>query len=93
MRVRNAYVVYIDFDGDIYSDVEGRYIFTTIEETESIVERALIDLKSKNVMKVYIDGHVFDLDDVIDDANLLSAFIECGGCEFGNWTISVDKVE
>lgn len=40
MRIRNAYIVYIDFDGDIYSEVEGYYIFAgedAINEVKKLV--------------------------------------------------------
>ena len=99
MRIRNAYVVNIDFDGDIYSDVAGSYIFTTEEEVESVIKQALIDLKNGMIKryndynaKVDIDGFLIDLDDVIQNEAILYAFIECGGDSFGNWSIYIDEV-
>ena len=50
MRIRNAYVVNIDFDGDIYSDVAGSYIFTTEEEENKAMEKMSVLQKEKRGM-------------------------------------------
>ena len=93
MRITDAYIVTVDFDGDIASDVVGTYIFTTLEETKEIVKQALIDLYNKrNDEKCEIMGYMVAIKDVIDIDNVLEAFIEDGGSHFGNWEIIIDKV-
>lgn len=97
MRIRNAYVVYIDFDGDIYSEVEGYYIFAgedAIDEVKKLVRQAFIDLFSKkSYMYCDIDGYSISIKDVINNDELLECYIEHGNSCFGNWTIEVDKVD
>lgn len=93
MRITDAYIVMIDFDGDIASDVVGTYIFTTLEETKEIVKQALIDLYNKrNDEECEIMGYAFSIKDVIECNELLVDFIGDGGDFFGNWEVIIDKV-
>ena len=72
MRIRNAYVVNIDFDDDVYSEVAGSYIFTTLEEVKEILKKGIIDLKNAYIEKYNlddvladIDGYAFYLDEIL----------------------------
>jgi len=99
MRIRNAYVVYIDFDGDIYSEVEGYYIFAgedAINEVKELVRQALKDLYNHLIKKGWstdcdIDGCSVSLKDVINNDEVLDAYIEWGDGHFGNWTIEIER--
>ena len=99
MRIRNAYVVNIDFDDDYRSNVAVIFIFTTLEEVKEIVKKRIIDLKNAYIEKYNlddvladIDGYAFYLDEILVNDELLEAFIECGGDDFGNWYIHIDEV-
>lgn len=93
MRITDAYIVTIDFDGDIASDVIGTYIFTTLEETKEVVKQALIDLYNKrNDEECEIMGYELNIQTVINNDILLEAFIDDGGSHFGNWKIITNEV-
>ena len=93
MRITNAYYVYIDFDGDIYSEAVGTYIFTTLEEVEGIVKEALMDLEKKRPDSyAFIDDYEVPLRIVIEEKEILDEFINYGGDCFGNWEITIDYV-
>lgn len=99
MRIRNAYVVFVDFDGDIRSKVEGHYVFAgddAYSEAREIVRQALKDLYNHLIKKGWstdcgIDGHSISLKDVINTDEVLDAYIEWGDSHFGNWTIEVER--
>ena len=95
MRITDAYIVIIDFDDDIASDVVGVHVFTTIKETIDIVRQALTDMnnyyktKYKKPMKCYIDTYESPIEDVISSDVYLKAFIDYGDGCFGNWEVTV----
>ena len=99
MRIRNAYVVYIDFDDDIYSEAEGHYVFAgenAYSEAKEIVRQALKDLYNHLIKKGWstdcdIDGCSVSLKDVINNDEVLDAYIEWGDGHFGNWTIEIER--
>lgn len=93
MRITNAYYVYIDFDGDIYSEAVGTYIFTTLEEVEEIVKEALMDLEKKRPDSyTLIDDYEVPLRIIIEEKKILDEFIEYGGDDFGNWYIHCEYI-
>lgn len=95
MRITDAYIVIIDFDGDIASEVVGIHVFTTIKETMDIVRQALIDMnnhyktKYKTSQVCYIDDHEISMEDVVNSDVYLRTFIDYGDVCFGNWEITV----
>ena len=99
MRIRNAYIVYVDFDGDIHSEVEGHYVFAgedAYNEAKEIVRQALKDLYNHLIKKGWstdcdIDGYSVTLKDIINIDEILDAYIECGDGNFGNWTIEIER--
>ena len=101
MRIRNAYVVHIDFDSDISSSVEGYYVFAGEEafnEVKKLVRQALKDMnthvwKRGRSMSCDIDDCSVPVEDVIDNDEILAAYIEWGNSCFGNWTIEVNKFD
>lgn len=99
MKIENAYIVIIDFDGDIVSKVTGVHVFTTIKETMDIVRQALIDMnnhyktKYKTSQVCYIDDYEISIEDIINSNVYLRDFIDYGDGCFGNWEITVLETE
>jgi hypothetical protein len=99
MRITDAYIVIIDFDGDIASEVIGIHVFTTLKETMDIVRQALTDMnnhykaKHKIPLLCYIDGYEISIDKVISSDIYLRDFIDYGDGCFGNWEITVLETE
>lgn len=91
MKIENAYIVIIDFDGDIASEVTGIHVFTTLKEVMDIVRQALIDMNSHYKVPVacYINDCEISIDKVISSDIYLREFIENGDGYFGNWEITV----
>lgn len=95
MKIENAYIVIIDFDGDIPSNTIGVHVFTTIKETMDIVRQALIDMnnhykaKHKIPLVCYIDDYEIPIEDVVNSNAYLHDFIDYGDGCFGNWEITV----
>lgn len=95
MKIENAYIVIIDFDGDIASEVIGIHVFTTLKETMDIVRQALVDMnnhykaKHKIPLVCYIDDYEISIEDVVNSNIYLREFIKNGDGCFGNWEITV----
>lgn len=95
MRITDAYIVIIDFDGDIASKVVGIHVFTTLKEVMDIVRQALIDMnnhyktKYKTSQVCYIDDYEIPIEDVVNSNVYLRDFINYGDGCFGNWEIRV----
>ena len=89
MRIRNAYYVYINFDGDIPTETNGSYVFTTFDEVVTLVKQALIDMLAE------YPGHGDNrLQFLVDNEKELKSFLQLeGGFDFGNWEISIDEIE
>lgn len=98
MRLKEAYYVNIDFDWDIHSEVEGEYIFTTLEEVKPIMHKALDDMlahlqsRGRKIPEVDIKGRYVSIHKVIRKDDVLESFIEEGGSSFGNWSINCRHV-
>ena len=89
MRIRNAYYVYINFDGDITTETNGSYVFTTFDEVVTLVKQALIDM----LAEVSVPGND-RLQFLVDNEKMLKSFLQLeGGFDFGNWEISIDEIE
>ena len=98
MRLKDAYYVNIDFDGDIPSEVVGEYIFTTLEAVKPIVHKALGDMlahlqsRGRKIPEVDIKGYYVSIHNVIREDDILKSFIEEGEGGFGNWSINCRHV-
>ena len=100
MQIKDAYVVDVNFDGDIASNAIGFFVFAgkdALVETKEIVKTALIDLNKYYYHKFCFEATViiydseFNISDVIKNDKLLEDFINDGGNSFGNWNISIIK--
>ena len=107
MKLENAMIVRVDFDGDIVFHESGTSVFSGdygYLEGVALVKRALSVMndrfrKLRNTdLSVYIDYTDDDLMIPVPDLLLpenehhLYAFIEKGGDRFGRWSIEIDLV-
>ena len=100
MQIKNAYIVCIDFDGDIANSKYcwGEWlIFTELKEAEDVVIEALTDLmhhqkemgRDATVPVGYRDVPITD---ILAKERLLKLYIKHGGgSPSGNWKISIRK--
>ena len=102
MRIRNAYVVYIDFDGDIYSSTVGFKVFVGEEAYDEVKELVRIALKDINDYEnkiwehdayAYVHEAARPIPEILNDDDLLDAFIVNCGAYFGNWSIEIMHTE
>jgi len=100
MQIKNAYIVCIDFDGDI---INSKYswgcwlIFTELEDVKKVVTEALTDLM-RHQKEMGIDATVpvgyrdVPITDILAKERLLKLYIKHGGgSPSGNWKISIRK--
>lgn len=99
---RIAYAVDVNFDGDIASSANGFHILTgedALSKTRKLVKTALEDMFAKFKEKgwsagcCFLNGAWIPYEALVSDDKLLDAFIECGGDNFGNWSINIQNVE
>jgi len=100
MQIKNAYIVNIDFDGDITSKYScGAWlIFTELKEVKMVVAEALTDLMNHQKERgrtaiLEVDEYDFPIADVLAKDHLLEVYIKQGGSRMGNWKISIYKSE
>lgn len=102
MQIKNAYAVNIDFDGDIYSSTVGFKVFAGEEAYDEVKELVRIALKDINDhenkiwgLNAYAYVHETDrpITEILNDDDLLDAFIVNGGAHFGNWDIEIMHTE
>lgn len=97
MEIKNAYIVNIDFDGDIASKHSGEWlIFTKLDEVKEVIREALNDLMQHELNNgiragVYVGEIWYSISEILNDDTVLEEFIECGGIMDGNWEISIAK--
>jgi len=101
MEIKNAYIVNIDFDGDIKSKYccGKRLVFTELDEVKTVIAEALTDLMchEKEIGRTATievdDGYYVPISDVLANNQLLERYIDVGGSYMGNWEISINKSE
>lgn len=97
MEIKNAYIVNIDFDGDI---CESKYcwgvwrVFTALEEVKTVISEALTDLmrhqKKWGRDETISIGHKdVPIADVLANSRKLEKFIKQGGCKIRSWKIKI----
>lgn len=97
MKIKNAIVIDIDFDGDIRSEAVGFHIFAgnnAHEETREILKIALHDMGEHMTKKgwepvITIDIIDYPVSKVLTSVNLLDEIIYNGGLSNGNWEINI----
>ena len=97
-QIKNAYIVYINFDGDIKSKYcWGTWlVFTELEEVKSVIAEALTDLMRHQKEKgrdetIEVGEYYVPIIDVLKSDTLLDEYIDYGGSDMGNWEISIFK--
>ena len=97
-QIKNAYIVYIDFDGDIKSKYSwGKwFVFTELKEVKSIIVEALTDLMHHQEERdrsatIEVGEYSIPIADVLESDTLLEEYIDSGGSDMGNWEISIHK--
>ena len=97
MEIKDAYIVNIDFDGDIASKHSGEWlILTELDEVKEVVREALHDLMQHELSNgieagAYVGEIWCTISEILNDDTLLEKFIEYGGLMDGNWEISIAK--
>jgi len=101
MKIKNAYIVYINFDGDI---IESKYcwgewlVFTELEEVKKVIIEALTDLMRHQKERgrdttVPVGYRDVPIANILAKERLLEKYIGYGGGQMGNWEISIYKTE
>lgn len=101
MKIKNAFAIEVDFDGDIYSEAEGFHVFAgdnAREETREVLKTALHDMGEhiaekgwEPVVTVGVTG--YSVSEVLVSVNLLDEIIYNGGFSNGNWEVSIRHTE
>ena len=97
-QIKNAYIVHIDFDGDIKSKYcWGTWlVFTELKEVKPVIAEALTDLmrhqeERDRAATIEVGEYCVPIADVLKSDNLLDEYIDYGGSDMGNWEISIYK--
>lgn len=101
MKLKNAFAIEVDFDGDIRSEAAGFHIFAgdnAREETREILKMALYDMGERMAQKgweavVTIGIADYSVSKVLTSVNLLDEIICNGGLSHGNWEINIRCTE
>ena len=97
-QIKNAYIVYINFDGDIKSKycLGTWLVFTELEEVKPVIAEALNDLmhhqeERDRTTTIEVGEYYAHIADVLKSDTLLEEYIAYGGSDMGNWEISIYK--
>ena len=101
MKIKNAFAIEVDFDGDIYSKAAGFHIFAgdnAREETRGILKTALHDMgehMSKKCWEPIVTVGITDysVSEILASVSLLDEIICNGGLSNGNWEINIRCTE
>lgn len=101
MKVKNAFAIEVDFDGDIRSKATGFHIFIgddARQETREMLKTALYDMGEHMAKKgweavVTIGITDYSVSKVLTDVDLLDEIICNGGFSNGNWEINIHCIE
>ena len=101
MKIKNAFAIEVDFDGDIRSEAAGFHIFAgddAREETREILKTALYDMGEHMAKKgweavVTIGITDYPVSKVLTSVNLLDEIICNDGLSNGNWEINIHCTE
>ena len=101
MKIKNAFAIEVDFDGDIYSEAEGFHIFAgdnAREETREVLKTALHDMGEHMAEKgwepvVTIGITDYSVSEILTSVNLLDEIIYSGGFSNGNWEVNIRHTE
>ena len=97
-QIKRAYIVYVDFDGDIKSKHSGKWlVFTQLDDVKPVIREALTDLmqheKERGRAATIDIGEYLNVPiaNVLRFDNLLEDYIDFGGNTMGNWEITIIK--
>ena len=101
MKIKNAFAIEVDFDGDIRSEAAGFHIFAgdnALQETREILKIALRDLSKRMTEKcwdpvVTVGIYDYPIAQILESDNLLNNIIYNDGCSHGNWEINIRCTE
>lgn len=101
MKIKNAFAIEVDFDGDIRSEATGFHIFAgdnALQETREILKTALRDLSKRMIEKcwdpvVTVGVYDYPITQILESSNLLDNIIYNGGFSHGNWEINIRCTE
>lgn len=101
MKIKNAFAIEVDFDGDIRSKATGFHIFAgddARQETREILKTALHDMGEHMSKKgweaaVTIGITDYSVSKVLTSVDLLDEIICNGGLSNGNWEINIRCTE
>lgn len=101
MKIKNAFAIEVDFDGDIYSEAEGFHVFAgdnARKEVREILQVALHDMGKhmakkgwKPVVTIGIKEYAISI--VLASVDLLDEIICNGGLSDSNWEINIRRTE
>ncbi len=97
MKIKNAFAIEVDFDGDIRSKAVGFHIFAgnnAREEVREILKTALYDMGEHITKKgwdpvVTISITEYTISEVLTSVDLLDEIICNDGFSNGNWEINI----
>ena len=92
MKIKNAFAIEVDFDGDIYSKAEGFHIFAgdnAHEEVREVLKTALYDMgehmtKQGWELAVTVGITNYSVSEILASVNLLDEIIYNGVVNNGN---------
>ena len=101
MKIKNAFAIEVDFDGDIYSKAAGFHIFAgdnAREEIRGILKTALHDMGEHMAKKgwepvVTVGITDYSVSEILASVSLLDEIICDGGLSNGNWEINIRCTE
>ena len=101
MKIKNAFVIEVDFDGDIYSEAEGFHVFAgdnMLQETREVLKTALHDMSEHIAEKGWEPTVTIGISDypvmqVLTNTDLLDEIIYSGGFAQGNWEVNIKYAE
>ncbi len=101
MKIKNAFAIEVDFDGDIRSEATGFHIFAgddAREETREVLKTALHDMGKRMMEKcwdpvVTVGIYDYPIAQILESNELLDSIICNDGLSNGNWEINIRHTE
>ena len=101
MKIKNAFAIEVDFDGDIRSEAAGFHIFAgdnALQETREILKIALRDLSKRMTEKCWdpvatVGIYDYPIAQILESNELLDSIIYNDGFSHGNWEINIRRTK
>lgn len=98
MRIRDAYIIKVDFDDDPHSSINGIYVFAgkdKYKEVREFISHILVIIHKEYFLHedlpLYLDWDRKRMKDMIENDKGIDEIIDFGGAMGDGWDITIER--